>query len=116
MSELDSLADELFALLSERALSWGLVDIAVETDTPHLDVELTFSNGPSMGLTLDVSTGVCAYCELLDGGSETWLAHRVHIDPERLTTESERAAAVHEVMQGVLDARRPLLRRESPPS
>ncbi len=112
---LDAFADALYDLLHERAQSIGILDIGIEVNGWHLDGELMYSNGPDMGFTLDSRSGECRYCELLPGERETWL-DEVRGDLHVLDSAGDellRAAAL-ELLAGLLDARRPLLRRDAP--
>lgn len=111
-SALDPFADALYDLLHERAQSIGVLDIAIEVNGDHLDGELMFSNGPDMGFTLDSRAGECRYCELLTDQRESWL-EEVRGDLLVLESASDellRAAAL-ELLDGLLAARRPLLKR-----
>lgn len=113
---LDAFAEALQDLLEARALSIGVIDIAVELNDLHLDGEILFNDSPDMGFTLDAREGAVAYCELLPPDSERWLDERVEglrvLDLPRGEAGSEqRAAAALALLQGLLDARRPLLKR-----
>ena len=111
--ELDAFADALYDLLHERAQSIGILDISIEVNDAHVDGELMYSNGPDVGFSLDSRTGECRYCELLGDDGERWL-QEVRGDLLVLdggTDELRRAIAL-ELLDGLLDARRPLLRRD----
>jgi hypothetical protein len=116
VNALDAFADEVHSLLHERALSLGVIDVAVEVDEPHLDGELLFADGPDMGFTFDSQAGTCSYCELVPPDSERWLEERVEslqvlsLPAGEAGDEARREAALA-LLQGMLDARRPLLRR-----
>ncbi len=112
---LDAFADALYDLLHERAQSIGILDIGIELNDWHVDGELMYSNGPDMGFTLDSRTGECRYCELLPGNKETWL-DGVRSDLLVLDAEGDeiRRALALELLGGLLDARRPLLKRDTP--
>lgn len=108
---LDAFADALYDLLHARAQSIGILDIALEVNGWFLDAELLFSNGPDMGFSLDSHLGECRYCELLEGGRERWL-DEVRGDLLVLDAPGEELleAASLELLDGLLAARRPLLR------
>lgn len=104
---LDAIADALYDLLEARAQSIGILDIAVEVNDGYVDGELLFGTGPDLGLSLD-ATGSVRYCELLEGDRERWLDETrsgLAVDASRA---EETALAV---LDGLLAARRPLLRR-----
>lgn len=109
---IDRFATTLGELLEKRALSVGLVDIALDVDGWFVDAELVFAVGPDMGVSVDTSAGVALFCELVGDDGERWLDHRVEnlpvLDARGETERSEIAVAV---LGGVLDARRPLLPR-----
>ena len=109
---IEQFVDALYDLLHERAQSIGLLDIALEINGWHVDGELMYSSGPDMGLSLDTRSGECRYCQLLGDQREQWL-DEVRGDLLVLSAahdpEFERAAAL-EVLDGLLAARRPLLR------
>jgi hypothetical protein len=110
---IDAFADATYDLLHERAQSLGVLDVAVEVNGWHLDCELLFATGPDMGFSLDTRSGECRYCELLEDSTERWL-EEVRGDLLVLDESSEellRAAAL-EVLDGMLAARRPLLRKD----
>lgn len=111
---ISSFTDALYDLLHERAQSIGLLDIGLELNGWHVDGELMYSSGPDMGFTLDARSGECRYCELLAGDKETWL-DEVRGDLLVLDSESDelRRAVALELLDGLLAARRPLLKRES---
>lgn len=111
---IDAFADALYDLLHERAQSIGILDIGIELNGWHVDGELMYSMGPDMGFTLDTRIGECRYCELLPGDKETWL-EGVRGDLLVLDAEGEelRRAVALELLAGLLDARRPLLKRDS---
>lgn len=112
----EAAADAIHDLLHERALSIGAIDIAVERNELHVDGEVLFGEGPDMGFTIDAVAGTCAYCELLPPDSERWLegAERGGLDLVAIEPgpagEPARTAIALEVLRGLLDARRPLLR------
>lgn len=109
---IDAFVDVLYDLLHERAQSIGILDIALEVNGWHVDGELLYSNGPDMGLSLDTRSGECRYCELLDGEKERWL-DEVRGDLLVLDAPGQELldAVALEVLDGLLAARRPLLRR-----
>lgn len=113
---LDAFADAVYDLLHERAQSVGILDISIEPNELHLDGELMFSTGPDIGFSLDARLGECRYCELLPPDAERWLDE---VRGDLLVLEAAlgadgdelRRAAALELLQGLLDARRPLLKR-----
>ncbi len=111
---LDAFADALYDLLHERAQSIGILDIGIELNGWHVDGELMYSTGPDMGFTLDARSGECRYCELLPGNTEAWL-DEVRGDLLVLDAEGDelRRAVALELLAGLLDARRPLLKRDA---
>lgn len=110
---LDAFADALYDLLHARAQSIGILDIAIEVNDWHVDGELLFANGPDLGFSLDSRLGECRYCELLDGDRERWL-DVVRGDLLLLDAPGDQvlAASALELLDGLLEARRPLLRRD----
>lgn len=113
---IEAFADALHDLLQARALSIGAIDVAVECNDGHVDGEVLFGEGPDIGFTLDAAAGTCAYCELVPPDSERWLDGAPHdgfaiaeLAPGP-TGDEARAAAALELLRGLLDARRPLLR------
>ncbi|MCB0877553.1 MAG: hypothetical protein KDC46_01030 [Thermoleophilia bacterium] len=109
-------ADQVHDLLHERALSIGAIDVAVEVNDLHVDGEVLFGSGPDIGFTLDAEAGACSYCELVPPDSEQWLDARCDgFDvlglPAGAAGDEARRAAALELLQGLLDARRPLLKR-----
>lgn len=108
----ERVADRLHELLCAMVRSWGMLDVGVEVDGHHVDAELLFAVGPDMGLTLDVSSGGCRYCELPDDESERWLEHDDVIigGLSETATNAELEALLAPVLDGLLAARRPLLR------
>lgn len=110
---LDAFADAVYDLLQARAQSIGILDIGIEVNGRHLDGELLFSTGPDIGFSLDARSGECRYCELLDGERERWL-DEVRGDLLVLDAPGEEVldAAALELLDGILAARRPLLRRD----
>jgi hypothetical protein len=109
----DDFADSLYDLLQARALSIGILDIALEVNEFHVDGEVMFSTGPDLGLSLDVRSGECRYCELLDGSKERWLDEvRGDLLVLDADTDEVREAIALELLDGLLAARRPLLRRD----
>ena len=113
---LDAFADQLHELLHERALSVGLIDIAVEVNDGHVDGELLFGEGPDMGFTLDARAGACRFCELVPPDAERWLDEELEgiavldLDPGAAGDEDRRGVAL-QLLRALLDARRPLLQR-----
>lgn len=104
-------AESLYELLCKRAQSWGLIDIAVDVNGQCIDGELMFSKGPDMGFVFDVSTSVCKYCQLVGDNAETWLpVKRTGLDVVGVKNDAEMRERVLELMDGVLEARRPLLK------
>ena len=108
---IDDLVDALYDLLHARAQSIGAMDVGLEVNGWHVDGELMFTNGPDMGLSLDTRTGECRYCELVGDAQERWL-DEVRGDLYVLDGgSSELLEAVSlELLDGLLAARRPLLR------
>lgn len=112
----EAFADAVHDLLHARAQSIGAIDVAVERNELHVDGEVLFGEGPDLGFTLDAVAGTCAYCELVPPSSERWLegAERTGLDVARIDAgpggDEARAAAALELLQGLLDARRPLIR------
>ena len=110
LGAIDRFADSLGELLEKRALSIGLVDVAVEVDGWFVDCELMFSVDPDMGISVDVQRGAARYCELVGDSDERWLEHQVSNLPILgARGEDERREIALAVLAGVLDARRPLL-------
>ena len=112
---LDAFAEALQDLLEARALSIGLIDIDIEVDAQHVDGELMFGEGPDIGFSFDSSSATCSYCELVPPDSEQWLDHQVAgLDVLAIASgdsgADDRAAAALALLQGMLDARRPLLK------
>lgn len=109
---LDLLADALYDLLSARARSIGVMDIQIDATWPWLDVELLFTNGPDIGLSLDALDGICSYCVMQGDAEELWL--EADIGGLRLTAEvvdgEAHADMALRMLDGLLAARRPLLR------
>lgn len=110
---LDAFADAMYDLLHERAQSIGILDISIEVNGWHLDGELLASDGPDMGFSLDARSGECRYCELLGESKEQWL-EEVRGDLLVLDAEADelRRAVALELLEGLLAARRPLLKRD----
>jgi hypothetical protein len=113
---LDAFAEALQDLLEERALSIGAIDIVVEVNAPHVDGELLFGEGPDIGFSIDSTSRTCSFCELVGDESERWLDHRVEdlaVDaaPAGSAGDDARRELALAVLQGVLDARRPLRSR-----
>lgn len=112
----EAFADAVHDLLHARAQSIGAIDVAVERNDLHVDGEVLFGEGPDIGFTLDTAAGTCAYCELVPPDSERWLegAERDGFDVAATDPgpagDEERSEAALELLQGLLDARRPLLR------
>lgn len=108
---IDRLVDALYDLLHKRAMSIGLLDIAIEADGFHIDCELLFGEGPDMGCTIDSRVGSARYCELIGEDSERWLEDGA-IDGLDVygARQEEIAELALLVLSGLLDARRPLLR------
>jgi hypothetical protein len=113
LGAIDRFAEALGELLEKRALSVGLVEVAVEVDGWFIDSEVMFSTDPDMGISVDVQRGVARYCELVGEDSERWLDHEVRNLPilEARGDEERREIAIA-VLGGVLDARRPLLPKD----
>ncbi|MCW2962259.1 MAG: hypothetical protein JWM90_2646 [Thermoleophilia bacterium] len=106
----DAFADALYDLLQQRALSWGLVDIGMETDGSNIDCELLFGSDPDMGFSVDVSNGVARFCKLVGEDKEEWLDETLaNLDILGAANDEELAARALDVANGVLAARRPLL-------
>lgn len=109
---LDAFLDVLYDLLHERAHSVGLLDIGLELNEGHVDGELLFTTSPDMGLSLEVATGTCRYCELVGDDAERWL----DVVRDGIAAVGD-AAALREsalvVLDGLLAARRPLLTQEA---
>lgn len=115
---IEDFATAVYDLLTERARSWGLLDIGVEDAGGFIDGELRYSVGPDMGFSIDTRDGTCAYCVLVDEGPERWLedASIVGIDITSPAEGEEQHAQVLRVLDGVLAARRPLLTKvDTPP-
>lgn len=112
LEALGAFADALYDLLHERAQSIGILDVALEVNGWHVDCELLFGSGPDLGLSLDGRSGECRYCELLEGRRERWL-DEVRGDLLVLDAPGPQVleAAAHEVLDGLLAARRSLVRR-----
>lgn len=111
---IERFAEALYELLRERALSWGLLDIGLEVDDWFVDGELMFATGPDMGFSLNLAVGAGRVCELIGTDHERWL--EATIDDLRLPEPGDAdslRAQVLSVLDGVLDARRPLLRSQS---
>lgn len=112
---IDEFADTLYDLLHARAQSIGILDISLEVNGFHLDGELMFSKGPDLGLSLDARSGECRYCELLGDRGERWLDE---VRGDLLVLDAEggevREAIALELLDGLLAARRPLLKRGGP--
>lgn len=112
VAAIDAFADVLYDLLHARAQSIGILDIALEVNAWHVDAELMYSSGPDMGVSLDTRSGECRYCELLDGAAEHWLDE---VRGDLLVLDSPSAnvldAVALELLDGLLAARRPLLKR-----
>lgn len=108
---IEQLTDTLYELLRARALSIGLMDIEVEAAGWLVEGELLFTSGPDFGFSLDLRTGTCRYCELVEEVGERWC--EPPLTGLQLATSPDEAQ-LHElslaVLNGVLDARRPLLR------
>lgn len=105
--DIEKLADEIASLLDSRALSIGLVDIAVSVDELFIDCELIFATAPDMGISVDTQQGAALYCMLIGVDSEQWLDHTV-TNLLDINSESEQAL---KILDGLLDARRPLLKK-----
>ena len=107
---IEAFADALYDLLHERAQSVGILDISIEVHDQHVDGELMFSTDPDMGFTLDTAAHACDYCELLPDDRERWLDDaRTAVDISRARDDEARRDAAIALLQGLLDARRPLL-------
>jgi len=111
--DLDGFAEALYELLQERALSLGIVDIALELDGWFIDVEVLFAVGPDMGISLHGGAGESRFCQLVGEQEEQWLDH--HVDGVKVIgvrdADALRGQALR-VLQGLLDARRPLLNQD----
>ncbi|MCW2949522.1 MAG: hypothetical protein JWN41_535 [Thermoleophilia bacterium] len=106
----EAFAEALYELLQGRALSLGVVDIALEVDGWFVDVELMFATGPDMGASVHVGVGEARFCELVGADDERWLEHEIAgLVVLAASTSEDLAAQALLVLQGVLDARRPLL-------
>lgn len=103
--------DALQDLLQARAQSIGAIDVGVEENGWHVDGEVLFATGPDMGLSVDTRIGECRYCELVGDKDERWL-EEVRGDVLVLDGGSDELmqALALEVLNGLLAARRPLLR------
>lgn len=108
---MDAAADAIYDLVHERAQSIGVLDVAIEANDWHVDGELLFSTGPDMGFSLDSRSGECRYCELLADAKERWLDE---VRGDLLVLDTADAAVLRavalELLDGLLTARRPLLR------
>jgi hypothetical protein len=109
---IDRFSDAIYELLQVRAQSIGVLDIGIEIDDWFIDGELMFVNGPDMGFSIDSQARGARFCELLDDDGERWLDDVVEVDfldlaPGDMDALAEQALIV---LNGVLDARRPLLR------
>ena len=105
------LADTLGDLLAARALSIGALDISVELNAPHLDCEVLFAESPDIGCTLDLTSGEVQYCELEPGAGERWLPeHAATTDTSGLTGPDVHERIAHELLDGMLAARRSIRR------
>jgi len=109
---IDRFADALYDLLHERAQSIGLLDIGIERNDWHVDGELLFTTSPDMGLSLDAAAGVCRYCELVDDADERWLDETRSDLPVLEGDDAALRDLALLVLDGLLAARRPLLKRE----
>ena len=108
---IERFADAVYALLSERALSWGVVDISIEADGWYVDGELLFAAGPDMGFSVHTGAGEARFCVLVDERSERWtddVCSGLAVIAAR--DDDELRPHVLAVLDGVLAARRPLLR------
>lgn len=113
LGAIDRFAESLGELLEKRALSVGLMDVAVEVDGWFVDCELMFSTDPDMGVSVDVQRGTARFCELVGERDERWLEHHVENLPILgARGEEERREIAVAVLTGVLDARRPLLPKD----
>jgi hypothetical protein len=112
---IEAFADALYELLEERSQSLGIIDVALEVDGWFVDAELVFAKGPDIGLSLHAGAGECRFCELVGSEAERWLEESGVVegidvlDDSDVDGDRERALRV---LNGMLDARRPLLTRD----
>ncbi len=113
---IEAFATALFELLEARAQSIGLLDIAVEVDGWNIDAELMYTSNPDMGATIDAASGELEVCELLGDDGERWIDDAGCAGLRVLDGDDQDIDALREdtlaVLTAVLDARRPLLRRD----
>lgn len=111
MSIAAALADALYDLLHARAHSIGLLDIKLDSDDRHVDVEVCFDRDPDMGLSFDIETGSCRFCELVDFDAERWLDEGLDgIELPATGDDAAFEAVALRVLRALLDARRELQR------
>jgi len=114
---LERLSTALYDLLHARALSVGILDIALEDDGWFIDVELLFSNGPDMGMSFNAEASSCRFCELIGTDQERWIDAAEITDVQYMGANVDMAEISLLLLSGVLDARRPLLTKvDTPPS
>ena len=107
----EEFAEAFYGLLQSRALSLGIVDIALEVDGWYVDTELMFATGPDMGVSVHAGLGEARFCELLGDDGEAWADGTLDgVDVLGSRGAEQQAEQALKVLQGVLDARRPLLR------
>jgi len=111
VTAIDTFVDALYDLLHGRAQSISAIDLSLEVNGWHVDGEVLFAKGPDIGISLDTREGECRYCELLEGDQERWLdvvQGDLHV-LDNPGSELLEAAALA-LLDGLLTARRPLLR------
>ena len=107
----DRFADALYEVLTKRARSWGVVDVGLEVDGWYVDVELQFATGPDMGASVHAGAGEARYCELVGADQERWFDEGVDgLAILAASSDEARDEQVMAVLDGLLAARRPLLR------
>ncbi|MCW2923935.1 MAG: hypothetical protein JWM98_1339 [Thermoleophilia bacterium] len=111
VAAIDRFVDALYDLLHERAQSIGVMDIGLEVNGFHVDGELLFTTGPDMGFSFDSQLGECRYCRLVGDDAEEW---QEEVRGDLLVLDGAPRelldAAALELLDGMLAARRPLLR------
>jgi hypothetical protein len=106
----EEFAEAFYGLLQSRALSLGVVDIALEVDGWYVDTELMFATGPDMGISVHAGLGEARFCELLGTDGEEWADVTLEgVDVLGSKGADEQTAVALLVLEGVLDVRRPLL-------
>ena len=110
---IDAFAEAVYELMRVRASSLGALDIDVDVDGWHVDGEVLFSSGPDMGFSVDALAGVAVFCELLGDDGERWFDEQVEGIDVLGARGEEAALEAHAlaVLDGLLAARRPLLKR-----